>query len=487
MSLQRGVVRGTAWNLFTVLAERGLGFVVLVILLRHVSVQDVGVVAIASAISEIARMVTAGGAGEQVVAAPDDRAVEAGAFWAQFLLALGATIVLFACAPLLAGYYRAPALDWVTRALAFNILIGAFLIVPSARLSREFGFRSLGLLSLGSTVLGGAAALGLVFRGYPLGALVAQRMVGVAFYAAAASLVARWRPAAFPRRDVLAAALRFNLPMMGAAFVDYLAHTGYLVLVGMRVPVVAVGQFRIAQRLAEVLQELSILPAGKVLLPVFVAVRDDPERRFAAACMLMDTLAILSLSAAAIAGTVAGPLVLLMFGARWAAAAPVFAAMTLIVPTAALYAFVRPMLIALQRPGLVWGFAALNAVTVALTAWVAAPLGLVPLGWSLAGRGLVMALLLLPALSIGIARPARPLLRLLVEPVVALLAARLAGAFALVEFGSAAGATVQLVLGASVAAAVFFVTILLLAPVRLIGLARRLVAAFRPAVGQAGS
>lgn len=481
MSLRRGAARGAAWNLATALGERSLGFAVLVILLRHVSVQDVGVVAIASALSEIGRMVTAGGAGEQVIAAPGDRSVEAGAFWAQFLLALLATALLFAIAPLIAHEYGAPALGWVTRALAFNIVIGAFLIVPAARLAQTFGFRNLSLMSLGSTTLAGIVALVLVFRGYGLAALVAQRIVGIVFYAAAASIVARWRPAGFPRRDVLVAALRFNLPLMGTAFVDYIARTGYVVLVGMRVPVIAVGQFRIAQRLAEVLQELSIMPASKVFLPVFVAVRDDPERRFAVARMLMDTLAILSLSVAAVSGAVAGPLVVLMFGARWASAVPVFAAMTLIVPTTAIYVFMKPMLIALRRPGLVSVFAGLNAAMVALAAWLASPFGLVPLAWALAARGIVVALLLLPALSIGIGRPAWPLLRLMVMPIAALIAARLAAAAALAVLGSAAGLRVQLGLGAAVAGAVFFGVLALFARARLIGLVRLVGGVFRRA------
>lgn len=481
MSLQRGAARGAAWNLASALGERSLGFAVLVILLRHVSVQDVGVIAIASALADIARMVTAGGAGEQVIAAPGDRQVEAGAFWAQFLLALAATALLFALAPFIAHYYGAPELGWVIRALAFNIVIGAFLIVPSARLSQKFGFRNLSLMSLGSTTLAGIVALVLVFRGYGLAALVAQRIVGIVFYALAASIVARWRPAGFPRLDVLAASFRFSLPMMGTAFVDYIAQTGYIVLVGMRVPVVAVGQFRIAQRLAEVLQELSIMPASKVFLPVFVAVRGDPERRFAVAAALMDTLAILSLAAAAVGGAVAGPLVVLMFGARFATAVPVFAAMTLIVPTRAIYAFVKPMLIALRRPGLVSIFATLNAATVAVAVLIAAPYGLVPLAWALAARGVVVALLLLPGLSIGIGRPAWPLLRLMATPIVALVAARLAGAGALAILGPDVGLRIQLVIGAAVAGTTFFLVLLVFARERVIALGRRVTGAFRRA------
>ncbi|MDD2860602.1 MAG: oligosaccharide flippase family protein [Acidiphilium sp.] len=484
MSLRRGAAHGAAWNFATAVGERSIGFAVLAILVRHVTLADVGLIAIASALSEIGRMITTGGSGEQVVASPGDRTVEAGAFWAQFILAAAIAGLLFVAAPVLARAYGAPALSWVTRVLSVNIIIGTFLVVPSARLVQNFGFRALSLMSLGSTILGGTVALALVFSGHGLDALIAQRIVGITFYAAAASITARWHPPAFPSLAAIGRALRFNIPMMGAAFVDYVAATGYVVLIGIRMPVAAVGEFRIAQRLAEVLRELTVFPASKVFLPVFVAVRDDPDRRFAVARSLVDVLAIGSLAAAAVAGAVAKPVVVLMFGARWASSAPVFAALSLIVPAAAVYAFVNPMLTALRRPVLVSVFAAINAASTALAAWFAAPEGLLILAWTLAARGLLTAILLLPALSIGIGRPAWPLLRLFTAPFIALIAARVAAAALVPILVQQSGLGIvamfsQLAAGGIIAASVFLGTLALLAPRRIGTLLGQLTSAFR--------
>lgn len=474
ISLAYGAARGAAWNLITVIAERSVGFAVLVILLRHVSAADVGLVAIGSAISELARMISSGGSGEQVIASPGNRVVEAGAFWAQFLLSLGFAAALIGIAPALSGLYGTPRLEWVIQALAVNIITGCFLIVPSARLAQNFRYRALSLMSLGSTVTGGATALALVYAGHGILALITQRMAGIGFYAAAVSIIARWHPPAPPRLPVLGQALRFNLPMMGASFVDYIAVSGYVMLVGLRLPVVYVGQFRIAQRLAEVLQEISIFPASKVFLPVFVSVRDDLARRFTVARDLCDALAMLSLGVAAVAGAAAHPIVLLMFGARWAAAVPVFAVMTLMIPATALYAFVNPMLTALQRPVLVSVFAGINALTIALAVWFASPFGLVPLAWALALRGALASLLLLPALSLGIGRSAWPLLRLFIVPVLALVAARLAAHAVLEQLSTSASLYLQLLIGAGTAGIVFGAFLLIFAHRRVAGLIGRL-------------
>ena len=170
---------------------------------------------------------------------------------------------MWLAAPWVAGLYAQPALTLVLRVMAVNIFLTAFLVVPSARLATNFRFRTLGLISLGSTVLGGVTALPLAFAGRGIEALIDQRMVGIGFYALAAAVAARWRPPRPPSWPVLRASFRFSCPLMQAAFVDYIAMTGYVMLVGLRVSVADLGRFRIAQRLVEVLQEIAFLPAAK--------------------------------------------------------------------------------------------------------------------------------------------------------------------------------------------------------------------------------
>ncbi len=73
MSLARGAARGAAWNFASVLVERGVGFLILPCCCVLFLPGMVGLIAIASAISDLARVVANSGAGEQVQAKPGDR------------------------------------------------------------------------------------------------------------------------------------------------------------------------------------------------------------------------------------------------------------------------------------------------------------------------------------------------------------------------------------------------------------------------------
>ncbi len=473
MSLARGAARGAAWNFATVLLERSFGFIILGLLLRTIPASVVGLVAIGSAVTDLARMVSNSGAGEQVQAFAGNREVEAGAFWSQSIASIGFMVVLFAAAPAIAGLYGDPQLILVLRILALNVFLTSFLIVPSARLAVRFRFRALGLISLGSTVLGGLVALPFAYTGHGVLALIYQRMVGITFYAVAAGIVARWLPPALPSWSVLKTSFRFSLPLMQAAFVDYISITGYVMLVGLRMTVADLGRFRIAQRLVEVLQEIAFLPANKVFMPVFVAVREDPDRRFEATRQMLDLLSMVIFFVAAVCGAAAKPIVLLMFGARWEAAVPVFAILTLMAPVTALYGVINPLLTAARRTRLVAGFAWANAITIMLACWFAAPYGLTALAWALAGRGVLGVGLFIAALKLGLDRPVTPLLRLLALPCAGLVAAR--GAAALVAAATPGlPMAAQLAIALAVSSSVFAVLVLALAPKRIIAMTARL-------------
>jgi O-antigen/teichoic acid export membrane protein len=479
-SLARGAAQGAAWNFATVLAERGFGFIILGLLLRSIPASVVGLVAIASAISDLARMVSNSGAGEQAQGRPGDRDVEAGAFWSQNLASIVFMVALFLVAPGIASLYHLPALTLILRIMALNVWFTSFLIIPSARLASGFRFKALGLISLGSTILGGLVALPFAFAGRGIDALIYQRMVGIVFYALAASITARWIPPRPPSLATLRASFKFSLPLMQAAFVDYISITGYVMLIGLRMSVADLGRFRIAQRLVEVLQEVAFLPARKVFMPVFVAVRDDPARRFETTRQMLDMLSMVIFLAATVCGAAARPLVLMMFGARWEAAVPVFAILTLMAPVTALYGIINPLLTAAGRTQLVSHFAWINAASIMAAAWFAAPYGLTVLAWALAGRGVLAIFLLMAALKLGLERPVTPFLRLLALPFAGLVAGRVAAHLAL---AAAPGLTlpVAFLLAVGVSGGAFSLVVLVAAPRRIRDMTARLHRALRPA------
>jgi len=242
-------------------------------------------------------------------------------------------------------------------------------------------------MALGSTITGGLVALPFAFAGAGVDALVYQRLAGTVFFALTACWVARWVPPRPPALGVLRDSFRFSLPLMQAALIDYFSITGYVMLIGLRMAMTDVGQFRIAQRLLEVLQEIAFAPARKVFLPVFVVVRTDPARHYEATRKLLDVLSVTMFfcrrhrrcrGEAAYSADVrpalgTGGAGLLDHNADGAGNRTLWCDQ----PAADRC---RP-----DETGLAIRFG--NAAIILLTVWLAAPAGLKVLAWALAGRG----------------------------------------------------------------------------------------------------
>jgi O-antigen/teichoic acid export membrane protein len=188
---------------------------------------------------------------------------------------------------------------------------------------------------------------------------------------------------------------------------------------------------------------------------------------------MLDALSVFIFFAAAVAGAAAKPIVLLMFGPRWTAAVPVFSIITVMAPVTAFYGVINPLLTAADRPKLVSHFALGNVAIILAAVWFAAPFGLTPLAWALAARGLLSILFFIPALKIGLERPVMPLLRLLLLPFAALLAAR-GLAFLCLAFLPSINLFTQLCVSAGVAALAFIAVLLLAAPGRMVTMATQL-------------
>jgi hypothetical protein len=95
------------------------------------------------------------------------------------------------------------------------------------------------------------------------------------------------------------------------------------------------------------------------------------------------------------------------------------------------------------------------------------------LAWALAARGLLTIFLFIPAMRIGLGRPVGPLLRLLILPLSALLAARGAAALGVMLLPGM-GLGQELLFTLAVSAVTFSVVMLAFAPRRVMAMERRL-------------
>jgi O-antigen/teichoic acid export membrane protein len=474
MSPRRSLRASLKWAFVMNLGQRGLATAFTFVLAAILGPEDFGLVAMGLAFVALIQVVLEQGISTAIVQRErlEDRYVDA-AFW----LNLAWCVLLAAVSVGLAGWWAsandAPELRDVIVALSGLLLIWGLMIVPMSLLQRDSRFKELAAAWNVAALVGGVVAVVLAVGGAGVWAFVAQQLVmdGVAVVVMVATL--RWRPrfrfSLSHARELLGFSSSVFVANLGG-FVNRRADT---LLMGLFFGPLAVGLYRIADRIVDLVLEFTMRPIGVVALPHFSRLQSDPEglRDSVEKCLRLTLLATVP-ALAVVAAT--SDFILGLFGEEWADAATVLPLLCVVGIVKGLVFFTGPLLFAVAKPllraAMLWVLGGMSAVTVVV---VGAALTNASLEDQILGMSASRALLFLVAiLPINLAILHRygglrfaQLLRALPGPLGSALAAGAVGlAFGLSGVLDGLGAVPAAVVAVGAATAAAIATLLLLEP-----------------------
>ena len=195
---------GVAWTGLTQVAGQSAYLVIAVILTRLLSPQDFGLVGMIVVFTGFATVFTDMGFGAALVQKLDLQQDHKNAvFWLSLAIGALITLIMAAAAPLIASFYRVPALQPLTVAISLIFFINAFATVKVALLQKAMDFRTLAAAQLTGTVLSGLLAIYLALAGFGVWSIVALYVVNAVVYVVVLWIIAPWRPDLSLKLDAL--------------------------------------------------------------------------------------------------------------------------------------------------------------------------------------------------------------------------------------------------------------------------------------------
>lgn len=369
-SVGRQAASGVLWLTVQKWAVRLSGLVTIAVLTRFLSPEDFGVVAAASTVLPFFYLLADLGFAAYIVQVEHaGKRLLSTAFWFSALAGVVLAAAVAGAAPLFGLAFDSADVVPVLQVLALAVLATALGSVPTALLRREMRFRTLAIQGTVASVAAQVVAVAMVLAGAGVWALVGQVLTVQGLTALLAWTAARWWPSlAFSGRQ-FAVMARFGGQVLGVECVAVCRQWAETAIVSVGLGMAALGYLNIAQRLVQIVQELT----GAALLPVtmvaFAKIRDSAERlREAYLRALRMTYALLAPPLTLLA--VAAPLILpLVFGDGWEESVPVarilaFAGILVVGAT-----LDHGLFYGLGRPGRWFGYAlAVDVLTVATTA-----------------------------------------------------------------------------------------------------------------------
>jgi teichuronic acid exporter len=274
---------------------------------------------------------------------------------AGFWLVLGGSVVLAlaaaALAPLWAAFNHLPQLTWVCVALTPLIVLQALTVVPEAVLRRQMTFRSLAVRTLVASLVGGVVGVVLAILGFQAWALVAQQLVTGVVGAVVLWTVTDWRPRWRVKKQALKDLSGFSAQSAFGGIGVFISLRLDVLVLGTWFGPVAVGLYRIAGRLPDMLVEVTVRSLQQVSLPELARLQHDREALADRLGKMLHAAAVVGLPALGILAADSKPLVALL-GEKWAAAGVGMQLLCIVGAVNVYGLLLGPTLQAVGRPGL---------------------------------------------------------------------------------------------------------------------------------------
>lgn len=316
----RTILRAMAWTGAAKWGTQLLTWVSTVVVARILLPSDYGLYGMATIYLGLVALISEFGLGQAVITLREMSAKQVAQI-NSLSLAAGALLFGISCAVAgsLGRFFHTPKLPPVVMVMSLSFLISAAQVVPDALLQRDLRFKLLAsfdtvraLVQAGTTVV--LALLGANYWSLALGSLAG------AVIAAVMAVVARPYSLAWPRMAEIKRALRFSGDVLGSRVAWYTYSNSDFLVAGRVLGQAPLGAYTIAWTIASTPVEKITNMITRVTPAFFSAVQDDKAhlRRYLLA--ITDGLALLTFPASLGMALVADQFVLVVLGAKWAAA-----------------------------------------------------------------------------------------------------------------------------------------------------------------------
>jgi O-antigen/teichoic acid export membrane protein len=319
--LDHALVGGVAWTVGAKWLSQLVAWPAVLIMARLLSPSDYGLNEMAGFYFVVTNVVAEFGIGMAVLQMRElDMAVTRQLNTVAAMSGALAFLVSVAAAPLIAAFFRAPALHDLVIVASLSFILTSMEAIPLGLLQRDMDYRLLSVAESVQAVVTSCVGVGCAYAGLGYWSLVVGNLAGRAGNIA---LVVYSRPVRFawPRFSQVAAPLRFGMEVAVQRIVGSISGLSDSMVIGRTMGQAPVGAYRLAGNLASTPAEKIGGLIMRVTGPLFSRVQHDRELMLRYFLIFTETLAMTVFPLLFGLAIVAPETVELLLGPKWAMAA----------------------------------------------------------------------------------------------------------------------------------------------------------------------
>lgn len=334
------------------IGDRAISALVTFVLAGIVGPHDFGLVSIAIIYINFVQMVLEQGLSSAIIQKKDLRQEHCdAAFWLNLVMSFSFVALTVLTSAWWAKVNHAPGLARVLSVLSVCIPLEGLSIVQSAIVRRELDFRALTIRSNVSALIGGVVGLCLALAGFNVWALVGMQLIRDSSGLVLLWNLGHWRPRFEFSYVHLRELMRFSAHIFFGGLGTFADMQMGSVLLGLLFGPLAVGLYRLAERLMSSVVSVATTSIQGVSLPEFSRLQDRPDELKNSAISCVRLSSMVTMPALAGMAAVSGPLMATL-GPKWVLATGVLKILCAQGMIFTLSYFTSPLLAAMGRPNL---------------------------------------------------------------------------------------------------------------------------------------
>lgn len=280
-TLKEDTAKGLFWGAINNGTTQVLNVVIGIFLARLLTPGDYGLVGVLAIFTAIAGNLQNSGFATAVINMKTPRSDDYNAvFWFNVMMSLLLYGILWFCAPLIARYFRQPALVELSRFTFLAFVVGAFGIAHNAYLVKNMMNREIAIASVVGLVASGITGIVLALQGFRYWSLAWQQVI----YIAVVNLCryyftfSKWHPSLHIDLRPIVPMLSFSMKILVTTIINSVSNNVLTFIFGRIFPIKTVGNFSQAYKWDTMASQFVSGTLNQIAQPVLVKVSDDADR-----------------------------------------------------------------------------------------------------------------------------------------------------------------------------------------------------------------
>ncbi len=278
-SLEKQTLKGVSWSAVERISFQGITFIIQIVLARHLTPNDYGVVAMLAIFLQIAQVFIDSGFANALIKKQDCTESDfSTVFFYNLGIAILLYVILFFLAPGVAGFYNTPLLVPLLRVLSLTLIFNALSIVQQTILVKKVDFKSQSIVTFSSALISGAIGIYYACNGLGPWALVIQQLSNSILRSILYFIVVRWSPGLVFSANSFRYVFDFGSKLLVSTLIDVAYKNLYKLIIGKKFLDSDLGYYTKSEEFATFPSSNAANIISRVSFPILSKIQDDDER-----------------------------------------------------------------------------------------------------------------------------------------------------------------------------------------------------------------